>query len=71
MDIRLGWEKKPPGKEDGERRGSLHTGEGEKQGEKDEGREAGGGLGDPDSALTKDRWYRKGFQLQQSLIVPI
>lgn len=60
MDIRLRWEKKAPGREDGERRGSLHMGEGEKQGEKDDGREAGGGLGDPDSALTKDGWCRRG-----------
>lgn len=60
MDIRLGWEKKAPGREDGERRGSLRMGEGEKQGEKDDGREAGGGLGDPDSALTKDGWCRRG-----------
>lgn len=35
---------------------SLQMGEGEK----DEGREAGDGLGDPDSALMRDRWGRKG-----------
>ena len=38
------------------RRQSLQMGEGEK----DEGREAGDSLGDPDSALMRDRWGRKG-----------
>ena len=47
MDMNLSGEKRPPGGTEA----SLQVGEGENQGDKGEGRKAGGSLGDPDSSL--------------------
>lgn len=40
------------------------------EGEKDEGREAGDSLGDPDSALMRDRWGRKGSRYSGAWCFP-